>query len=67
MFARMTHALHQRLEHHAAKLDDQPITLGALTQAHGPALASVAYAAAIAAGAWAWIVEPRVTWSRLAA
>jgi hypothetical protein len=38
MFARMTHALHQRLEHHAAELDDQPITLGALAQAHGPAL-----------------------------
>jgi hypothetical protein len=38
MFARMTHALHRRLAHHAAELDDQPITLGALAQAHGPAL-----------------------------
>jgi hypothetical protein len=34
----MTHGLHQRLEHHAAELGDQPITLGALAQAHGPAL-----------------------------
>jgi hypothetical protein len=38
MFIWMTNALHQRLEHHAAELDDQPITLGALAQAHGPAL-----------------------------
>ncbi|HYN58192.1 MAG TPA: exopolysaccharide biosynthesis protein [Rubrivivax sp.] len=38
MFLWMTHALHQRLEHHAAEMDDQPITLGALAQAHGPAL-----------------------------
>jgi hypothetical protein len=38
MFIEMTHALHWRLEHHAAELDDQPITLGALAQAHGPAL-----------------------------
>lgn len=38
MFIGMTHALHQRLEHHAAEMDDQPITLGALAQAHGPAL-----------------------------
>lgn len=38
MFIEMTHALHRRLEHHAAKLDDQPITLGALAQAHGPTL-----------------------------
>ena len=38
MLARMTNALHQRLEHHAAGLNDQPITLGALAQAHGPAL-----------------------------
>jgi hypothetical protein len=38
MFIEMTHALHRRLEHHAAELDDQPITLGALAQAHGPAL-----------------------------
>ncbi|MCX7230234.1 MAG: exopolysaccharide biosynthesis protein [Burkholderiales bacterium] len=34
----MTHGLHQRLEHHAAELGDQPITLGALAQAHGSAL-----------------------------
>jgi len=38
MFIWMTNALHQRLEHHAAEMDDQPITLGALAQAHGPAL-----------------------------
>jgi hypothetical protein len=38
MLARMTNALHQRLEHHAADLGDQPTTLGALAQAHGPAL-----------------------------
>ena len=39
----------------------------AVLSAAGLALASVAYAAAIAAGAWAWVVEPLVTWSRLAA
>jgi hypothetical protein len=33
----------------------------------GLALASVAYAAAMAAGAWAWIIEPLIIWSRLAA
>jgi len=38
MLIGMTHALHQRLELHAAELEDQPITLGALAQAHGPAL-----------------------------
>ncbi len=38
MFVAMTHTLHQRLERHAAELDDQPITLGALASAHGPAL-----------------------------
>ena len=39
----------------------------AVLSAAGLALASVAHAAAMAAGAWAWIVEPPVTWSRLAA
>ena len=39
----------------------------AVVSAVGMALMSVAYAAAMAAGAWAWIVEPLVTWSRLAA
>jgi hypothetical protein len=39
----------------------------AVLSAAGLALASVAYAAAMAAGAWTWIVEPLVTWSRLAA
>jgi hypothetical protein len=34
----MTQALYQRLERHAAEMDDQPITLGDLAQAHGPAL-----------------------------
>jgi len=38
ILARMTHALHQRLERHAAGLDEQPVTLGALALAHGPAL-----------------------------
>lgn len=38
MFAAMTHPLHQRLERHAAEMDDRPITLGALALAHGPAL-----------------------------
>jgi hypothetical protein len=38
MFIGMTQALYQRLEHHAAEMDDQPITFGALAQAHGPAL-----------------------------
>jgi hypothetical protein len=34
----MTHALHQRLVHQASALEDRPITLGALAQAHGSAL-----------------------------
>jgi hypothetical protein len=38
MFTEMTHALHQRLQQHAAELDGQPVTLGALATAHGPAL-----------------------------
>jgi hypothetical protein len=38
----------------------------AVVSSVGMALMSVAYAAAMAAGAWAWIVEPLVTWSRLA-
>ncbi len=39
----------------------------AVLSAAGLAMASVAYATAVAAGAWAWIVEPLVSWSRLAA
>lgn len=39
----------------------------AVVSAVGMALMSVAYAAAMAAGTWAWIIEPLVTWSRLAA
>jgi hypothetical protein len=39
----------------------------AVVSSVGMALMSVAYAAAMAAGAWAWIVEPLVTWSRIAA